>query len=183
MGDNKPCSQAAGVRTTGFAPAARTSTSPSAPLATCATATSPGQQITRYITVSPFFILADHCSPVACVECACGYLRLSLARLHLPRAAVACPFRRPCRSLCKPHLTIPRQGVTWAQGRHRRCTLVGALPHMAPQCLTGLQCRAMVSHSSLGVLRIHMDMVVAYQWGAPTGQCKWPGQLHTLVDL
>lgn len=117
----------------------------------------------------------------------CGACLRVLPLVACPFAFTSCccclPFRRPCRSLCRPRLTIPHQGATWAQGRHRRCTLVGVLPHMAPQCLTGLQCRAMVSRSSLGVLRIHMDMVVAYQWGAPTGQFKWPGQLHTLVDL
>ena len=76
VGDNKRCSQAAGVRTTGFAPAARTSTSPSAPLATCAAATSPGQQITRYIMVLPHFILAVDCLLVAFMERVCGYFCL-----------------------------------------------------------------------------------------------------------
>jgi len=137
-GQKKTCvSQAAGVRMTGFAPAARMSTSPSAPLATCATATSPGQRITR-----------------------------------------------PCKSLCRLRPTTPRQGVTWAQGHLHRCTLVGVLPRMGPPCLMDLQCRrAMAFLSSLGVRRIHMDMVVAYRWGAPMGRCKWPGHLHILVDL
>jgi hypothetical protein len=104
--DNKPPSQAAGVRTTGFAPAARTLTSPFAPLATCATATSPGQQITRYMMVSPRFT----------ADCWLAALRIVYLWLLL---LVACPFaftwccycflfRRPCR----PRLAIPHQEVT-----------------------------------------------------------------------
>ena len=172
-------SQAAGVRTTGFAPAARMSTSPSAPLATCATATSPGQQITRYITV--------FASRYPCFRLSIVYLRvLPLVASAFAFTACCCclPFRRPCKSLCRLRPTTPRQGVTWAQGHLHRCTLVGVLPRMGPPCLMDLQCRrAMAFLSPLGVRRIHMDMVVAYRWGAPTGRCKWPGHLHILVDL
>jgi hypothetical protein len=172
-------SQAAGVRTTGFAPAARMSTLPSAPLATCGTATSPGQQITRYITA--------FASLYSCCLLSRVYLQV-LPHVASAFAFTACccclPFRRPCKSLCKLRPTTPHQGVTWAQGRLRRCTLVGVLPRMARPCLMDLQCRrAMAFLSSLGVRRIHMDMVVAYRWGTSTGQCKWQGHLHILVDL
>ena len=115
------------------------------------------------------------------------YLRvLPLVASAFAFTACCCclPFRRPCKSLCRLRPTTPHQGVTWAQGRLHRCTLVGVLPRMGPPCLMDLQCRrAMAFLSSLGVRRIHMDMVVAYRWGAPTGRCKWPGHLHILVDL
>jgi hypothetical protein len=49
-----------------------------------------------------------------------------------------------------PHSTMLRLGVTWAQGHCCQCTLVGVLPHMAPPCLVGLQCRhVMVFLSSM----------------------------------
>lgn len=108
--------------------------------------------------------------------------RLGASAFAFTACRCCLPFRRPCRSLCRPRPTTPHQGVTWAQGHHHRCTLAGVLPHMAPPCLMGHQCRDMAFLSSLGVLRIHMDMVVAYRWGAPTGRCKWPDHLHILVD-
>uniref|UniRef100_A0A453RL84 RanBP2-type domain-containing protein n=1 Tax=Aegilops tauschii subsp. strangulata TaxID=200361 RepID=A0A453RL84_AEGTS len=89
----------AGVRTTGFAPAATTSTSRSAPPATCATATSPGPLITRLCRLHP----TTRCRGGTCRR---GRLRPCTSLGLLPRMAPTFIMGIPCHAMA--FLSSPR---------------------------------------------------------------------------